>query len=117
MTAPIAMEHIIKDKASVKTLTLLALQLKRGTLSGPEEIANATARALRSVVSAAKFASLEELIQIIRTAGRYLQQAQVRGERFQTASYPIPNADLLALSYSRRANNWKYHPESPASSS
>lgn len=79
MTTAIPLEQSIKEKASIKTLTLLALQLKRGTVCGPEDIANATAKALRSVVSTAKFTSLEELIHIIRTAGRYLQQAQPRG--------------------------------------
>ncbi|UZJ51243.1 hypothetical protein CBS101457_000563 [Exobasidium rhododendri] len=78
MTTPITLEDVVKDKGSIRALTLLALQLKRGTLTGPEDIATATAKALRSVVSAAKFASLEELIQIIRSAGKYLQQAQIR---------------------------------------
>jgi hypothetical protein len=80
MTTAIPLEQTIKDKASIKTLNLLALQLKRGTISGPEDIANATAKALRSVVSTARFTSLEELIQIIRTAGRHLQHSQPRGE-------------------------------------
>lgn len=81
MTIAVPLEPVIRDRASIKTLRLLALKLNRDTISGPEEIANATAKALRSVVSTAKFASLDELIQIIRTAGRYLQQSQPRGKR------------------------------------
>lgn len=71
---------MVRDRATLKTLSLLALELRRGTVSGPENVAAATARALRSVVSAAKFATMEELVEIIRAAGRFLQESQVRGE-------------------------------------
>ena len=114
-TAMMAMEQVIKDRASVKTLTLLALQLKRGTLSGPEAIANATARALRSVVSAAKFASLDELILIIRTAGRYLQQAQVRGECCK--AFLFSRFMRLTHCHTHRADHRKYHPPHTSPSS
>lgn len=73
-------EAVIRDRATLKTLSLLALELRRGTVSGPEDVAAATARALRSVVSAARFATMDELVDIIRAAGRFLQESQVRGK-------------------------------------
>lgn len=72
-------EAVIRDRATLKTLSLLALELRRGTVSGPEDVAAATARALRSVVSTARFATMDELVDIIRAAGRFLQESQVRG--------------------------------------
>lgn len=95
MTIAVPLEPVIRDRASIKILTSLALKLNRDTISGPEEIANATAKALRSVVSTAKFASLDELIQIIRTAGRYLQQAQPRGEHSQDTLLSCAISELI----------------------
>jgi translation initiation factor eIF-2B subunit beta len=71
-----ALEETIKDRATVKTLRNLALHLRRGTISGPENVSNATAKGLRSVVSAARFGNLDELIAIIKAAGAFLQDAQ-----------------------------------------
>lgn len=67
---------IIKDKSSQKLITTLSLRLRRGQLSGPEAVSEATAKALRSVVSSAKYASMQELIDIIKAAGRELQLSQ-----------------------------------------
>ncbi|CDU24546.1 related to GCD7-translation initiation factor eIF2b, 43 kDa subunit [Sporisorium scitamineum] len=69
-------ETIIKDKASQKLIIGLSLRLRRGQISGPEAVSEATAKALRSVVSSAKYNSMQELIDIIKAAGRYLQLSQ-----------------------------------------
>ncbi|TKY85123.1 hypothetical protein EX895_006203 [Sporisorium graminicola] len=69
-------ETIIKDKASQKLIISLSLRLRRGQISGPEAVSEATAKSLRSVVSSAKYNSMQELIDIIKAAGRYLQLSQ-----------------------------------------
>ncbi|SPO24875.1 related to GCD7 - translation initiation factor eIF2b, 43 kDa subunit [Ustilago trichophora] len=69
-------ESIIKDKASQKLIISLSLRLRRGQISGPEAVSEATAKALRSVVSSAKYNSMQELIDIIKAAGRQLQLSQ-----------------------------------------
>ncbi|SPO22702.1 related to GCD7 - translation initiation factor eIF2b, 43 kDa subunit [Ustilago trichophora] len=69
-------ESIIKDKASQKLIISLSLRLRRGQISGPEAVSEATAKALRSVVSSAKYNSMQELIDIIKAAGRHLQLSQ-----------------------------------------
>lgn len=67
---------IITDRASQKLITTLSLRLRRGQLSGPELVAESVAKTLRSVVSSAKYSSMQELIDIIKAAGRELQLAQ-----------------------------------------
>lgn len=69
-------ETIIKDKASQRLIISLSLRLRRGQVSGPEAVSEATAKALRSVVSSAKYNSMQELIDIIKAAGRHLQLSQ-----------------------------------------
>ncbi|CBQ70401.1 related to GCD7-translation initiation factor eIF2b, 43 kDa subunit [Sporisorium reilianum SRZ2] len=69
-------ETIIKDKSSQKLIISLSLRLRRGQISGPEAVSEATAKALRSVVSSAKYNSMQELIDIIKAAGRQLQLSQ-----------------------------------------
>ncbi|EPQ31794.1 uncharacterized protein PFL1_01126 [Pseudozyma flocculosa PF-1] len=74
--API--ESLIRDKPSQRALAELCLQLRRGQLKGAENVATATAKLLRSVASAAKFTSLQQLIDILKAAGRALQASQPR---------------------------------------
>ncbi|GAC72778.1 hypothetical protein PANT_7d00268 [Moesziomyces antarcticus T-34] len=69
-------ETIIKEKSSQKLLIALSLQLRRGQITGPEAVSEATAKTLRSVVSSAKYSSMQELIDIIKAAGRHLQLSQ-----------------------------------------
>ncbi|KIS71086.1 translation initiation factor eIF2B subunit beta [Mycosarcoma maydis] len=69
-------ETIIKEKTSQKLIISLSLRLRRGQISGPEAVSEATAKALRSLVSSAKYNSMQELIDIIKSAGRYLQLSQ-----------------------------------------
>ncbi|KDN35319.1 nagb/rpia/CoA transferase-like protein [Tilletiaria anomala UBC 951] len=71
-----AVEQVIRDRSTLTVLRNLALQLQRRQLSGPSQVANATAKALRQVVSTSKFQDVEELVHIIRVAGRFLQDAQ-----------------------------------------
>ena len=70
------LESLVKDKPSQRLITELSLQLRRGQLRGPQPVAEATCKLLRSVASAAKFTSLQELIDIIKRVGRELQSAQ-----------------------------------------
>ncbi len=69
-------ESIIRDKPSQKLIISLSLRLRRGQISGPEAVSEATAKTLRSVVSSAKYGSMQELIDIIKAAGRQLQLSQ-----------------------------------------
>ncbi|PWN37447.1 nagb/rpia/CoA transferase-like protein [Meira miltonrushii] len=72
----VILEKHVRDRTSLRTLRQLALQFRRETINGPSEVANATAKALRTVVSAARFQNLDELIVIIRSAGAFLQDSQ-----------------------------------------
>lgn len=77
-TAPSAMatlEQVVRDRASQNAVHELGMRLRRNQLTGTEVIAEATARTLRAVVSAAKFTRLDELVQMIRTVGRHLQDS------------------------------------------
>lgn len=69
------LEQVVKDRASQTVVHELGMRLRRHQLTGTEAIAEATARTLRAVVSAAKFTRLDELVQMIRTVGRHLQEA------------------------------------------
>lgn len=70
-----ALEHVVRDRASQIVVKELELRLRRRQIAGTEAVAEATARALRSVVSAAKVWRLDELVLLIRTVGRRLQDA------------------------------------------
>jgi len=72
---------LVKDKSSQKAISQLSRSLRQGKLQGPEHVALATARCLRHVVSAAKFNTLDELVDIIREAGREAQRGQIKGEQ------------------------------------
>ncbi|CCU98992.1 unnamed protein product [Malassezia sympodialis ATCC 42132] len=74
-TAPMTLEQVVKDRASQMAVHELGMRLRRHQLTGTEAIAEATARTLRATVSAAKFTRLDELVQMIRTVGRHLQDA------------------------------------------
>lgn len=80
------LEQVVRDKAAVKTLRNLALQLRRRQISGPLEVANATAKALRQLVSTSKCQDVQELVQLLRSAGRFLQEAQPGGENSRLRS-------------------------------
>ncbi|EST06392.1 Initiation factor 2B-related [Kalmanozyma brasiliensis GHG001] len=70
------LETILTDKPSQKLIHTLSLRLRRNQISGPEAVASTTAKALRSVVSSARYSSMQDLIDIIKCAGRYLQLSQ-----------------------------------------
>ncbi|PWZ01050.1 nagb/rpia/CoA transferase-like protein [Testicularia cyperi] len=70
------LDTIVKDRSSLKLINALSLQLRRSQLSGPEKVAEATAKTLRSVVSSARYSNMQELIDIIKAAGRTLQLSQ-----------------------------------------
>lgn len=71
---------LVKDKSSQRAISNLHRSLRQGKLRGPEHVALATARAMRHVVSAAKFTDLDQLVEIIKEAGREAQRGQIRGE-------------------------------------
>ncbi len=75
-----ALEQLVKDRSTLKALRALALELQRRQIRGPSTIAAVTAKTLRMVVSKSKFQDVEGLIEIIRTAGGFLQMAQPGGE-------------------------------------
>ncbi|KAN0061618.1 GCD complex subunit gcd7 [Thecaphora frezii] len=71
-------ESLVRDKPSQRAVNELCLQLRRGQLHGAENVAIATAKVLRSVASAAKFQTLQQLVDILKAVGRLLQAAQPR---------------------------------------
>ncbi|PWN24044.1 nagb/rpia/CoA transferase-like protein [Microstroma glucosiphilum] len=68
------------DRPTQKHLRGLYLSLRRGELRGSTDVALATAKALRRVISGARFTVLEELNNTIRITGAWLQEAR-RGEQ------------------------------------
>ena len=69
------LEEVLRDRLSLVTVKEMAMRLRRQQLQGTEAIAEATAKTLRTVVSAARYWRLDELVHMIRTVGRYLQDA------------------------------------------
>lgn len=85
---------LVKDKSSQRAISNLHRSLRQGKLKGPEHVALATARAMRHVVSAAKFNDLDQLVEIIKEAGREAQRGQIRGKsKIQQARRRIRKAD------------------------
>jgi translation initiation factor eIF-2B subunit beta len=72
-------DALIKDRSTLLALRSLALQLQRRQVAGPSHVAAITAKTLRSVVSTTKFQNVEDLVQVIRAAGGFLQEAQPGG--------------------------------------
>jgi translation initiation factor 2B subunit (eIF-2B alpha/beta/delta family) len=68
------------DRPTQKHLRGLYLSLRRGELRGSTDVALATAKALRRVISGARFTVLEELNNTIRITGAWLQEARRGGE-------------------------------------
>lgn len=70
-----ALEEVVRDRQALNAVQELAMRLRRQQLVGSERVAEAVAKVLRLVVSSAKFWRLEELVRMIRTTGRHLQDA------------------------------------------
>ncbi|KOS14254.1 nagb rpia transferase-like protein [Malassezia pachydermatis] len=68
-------ETVVRDRSSQMVVKDLEMRLRRHQITGTAAVAEATAKALRSVVSAAKCWRLEDLVMLIRTVGRRLQNA------------------------------------------
>ncbi|WFD36709.1 GCD complex subunit gcd7 [Malassezia cuniculi] len=70
-----SLEESIRDKQALNAVQELAVRLRRQQLVGSEKVAEAVAKVMRLVVSSARFWQLDELVNMIRTTGRYLQTA------------------------------------------
>lgn len=69
------LEQCVRDRSSLLAVKDLAIRLRRQQVTGSFDIAEATARTLRGVVSSARYWRIEELINMIRVTGKYLQDA------------------------------------------
>ena len=107
------LEAHVRDRASTKALHALALSLQRETLTGPEAVSHATAKALRTVVSGARFSTLGELIETIKAAGAFLQDAQPREQTIGNVTRRV----LFLLREEARAANLMHGSEEYGSSS
>ncbi|TFK42354.1 hypothetical protein BDQ12DRAFT_676067 [Crucibulum laeve] len=67
---------IARNTASQRSVEVLASKLRRRQLVGSRTTALETVLVLRQVVSKARFSNLEQLVDIIRNAGRKLVEAQ-----------------------------------------
>ena len=59
------LEEVLRDRLSLVTVKEMAMRLRRQQLQGTEAIAEATAKTLRTVVSAARYWRLDELVHMI----------------------------------------------------
>ncbi|KAG8902859.1 GCD complex subunit gcd7 [Tulasnella sp. 403] len=66
----------IRDKTIQRHVETLVLRLRRRQIVGSHAAALETVLLLRQIVSAAKFTSLEQLVSLVKTAGRQLVEAQ-----------------------------------------
>lgn len=69
------LEDVVRDRSSQLAVKEFATQLRRQQIAGTKAVAEATAKTIRAVVSSAKYRRLEELVQMIRNVGRYLQDS------------------------------------------
>ena len=69
------LEDVVRDRSSQLAVKEFAMQLRRQQIAGTKAVAETTAKTIRAVVSSAKYRRLEELVQMIRTVGRYLQDS------------------------------------------
>ncbi|KAG8934596.1 GCD complex subunit gcd7 [Tulasnella sp. 418] len=74
------MSTLVKDRATVRQIESLVAKLRRRQVAGAHQTASETVLVLRSVISSAKFSSLEQLVSIIKSVGRVLVDAQPKGE-------------------------------------
>ncbi|WFD03981.1 GCD complex subunit gcd7 [Malassezia obtusa] len=70
-----ALEDVVRDRGSQNAVKEFATKLRRQQITGTQAVAEATAKTIRGVVSAAKYWRLEELVRMIRTVGYVLQDA------------------------------------------
>ncbi|CAO1635126.1 unnamed protein product [Sympodiomycopsis kandeliae] len=71
-------QHV--DRSSQKHLKAMYMSLQRGQLKNSTSVALATAKAMRSVISGARYNTMDELIQTIKSTGNWLQEAR-KGEQ------------------------------------
>lgn len=69
------LEDAVRDRSSQMAVKEFAMTLRRHQVVGTQAIAMGVAKTIRAVVSSAKYWRLEELVQMIRTVGRYMQDA------------------------------------------
>ncbi|KZO95284.1 eukaryotic translation initiation factor 2B beta subunit [Calocera viscosa TUFC12733] len=65
----------IRDKPTIKQIESLVSRLRRRQVIGAQETAHETALLLRQIVSVARFSSIEQLIQLIKSIARRLIDA------------------------------------------
>lgn len=75
MSSSGTLEQVIHDRASLIAVKELENKLRRHQIVSTEAIAEATAKTVRTVISATKVWQLDELVRIIRIVGHHLQNA------------------------------------------
>ncbi|KAF8334232.1 uncharacterized protein EI90DRAFT_2915836 [Cantharellus anzutake] len=68
----------VKDRATQRAVDALASQLRRRQLVGSREAALQTVHLLRKVVAAARFDTIDQLLETVRLVGKRLAEAQPR---------------------------------------
>ncbi|KAF9514451.1 hypothetical protein BS47DRAFT_1316788 [Hydnum rufescens UP504] len=68
----------VKDKASQRAVDVVVAKLRRRQIFGSHETALETVLLLRQVVAAAKFNTIDQLLDMVRRVGRRLVEAQPR---------------------------------------
>ncbi|KAG9013243.1 GCD complex subunit gcd7 [Tulasnella sp. 427] len=68
--------NVIKDKATQKHVEALVSKLRRRQVVGSHATAIETVLLMRQVISAARFTSLDQLVTIVKAAGRQIIEAQ-----------------------------------------
>lgn len=69
-----------RPSPALKLLNALCDSLRARSIAGPDAVAIATAKALRTVVQAARGGDAEDLAYEVKRAGKMLQDAQPAGE-------------------------------------
>ncbi|KAG9123776.1 GCD complex subunit gcd7 [Ceratobasidium sp. 392] len=70
------MSELIKDKATLRHVESLVARLRRRQITGAHDTAVETVLLLRQVVSTARFSSLAQLLNMLRSVGKRLVDAQ-----------------------------------------
>ena len=72
MSSSGTLEQVIHDRASLIAVKELENKLRRHQIVSTEAIAEATAKTVRTVISATKVWQLDELVRIIRIVGHHM---------------------------------------------
>ncbi|ELU44960.1 IF-2B domain-containing protein [Rhizoctonia solani AG-1 IA] len=75
------MAELIRDKGTLRNVESLVARLRRRQITGAHDTAVETVLLLRQVVSTARFSSIDQLLDMIRSVGTRLVAAQPKVRR------------------------------------